>query len=164
MYVIEERDSSETVELSTKLSISKLQIPKVRSVLFVTGIRIIMLEVSRCCWNRCHWLSLFTVKQSTVIWRLMVGLVEKKNKCSADRKYMLKGKRQRCRYLYSAPWEAHLWSGQVWITQFLRCIYTHHTCLYLVSVSPDYDSSHLIAAYYSFVDPRMMKVGVGLFI
>ena len=39
---------------------------------------------------------------------------------------------------------------------------THHTCLYLLSVhqtAPPLtsDSSHLIAAYYSFIDPVRMK-------
>jgi len=67
--------------------------------------------------------------------------------------------------LYSAPsWEAHLWSAQVWIVFTLQ---THHTCLYLVSVyqrAPPLtsNSSHLIAAYYSFIDPKRMKGWVGL--
>jgi len=38
----------------------------------------------------------------------------------------------------------------------------HHTCLYPVKHSPDgaitdSDNSHLIAAYYSFIDPERMK-------
>jgi len=38
---------------------------------------------------------------------------------------------------------------------------THHACLYLVSVHQtapplSSDSSHPIAAYYSFIDPRIM--------
>ena len=69
--------------------------------------------------------------------------------------------------LYSAPlWEARLWSAQAWITQFLGCK-VHHTCLYLVKRSPDgattdSDNSRLIAAYYSFIDPKRMKGWVGL--
>ena len=44
---------------------------------------------------------------------------------------------------------------------------THHTCHYVVSVhqtAPPLtsDSRHLIAAYYSFIDPRRMKGWVGL--
>jgi len=38
----------------------------------------------------------------------------------------------------------------------------HHTCLYFVSVHqallpPTSSSSHLITAYYSFIDPERMK-------
>ena len=63
--------------------------------------------------------------------------------------------------LYSALlWEERLWSAHVWITVFT--LQTHNTCLYLISVHQtapplSSDSSHLIAAYYSFIDPRGMK-------
>jgi len=40
---IEERDSSETVELPAELPVSNLQIPTVRSVLFVMHIHVIAL-------------------------------------------------------------------------------------------------------------------------
>ena len=49
-------------------------------------------------------------------------------------------------------------AAQAWITQFyLRTI--HHACLCLVSVHPttDYGRRHLIAAYYSFIDPERMN-------
>jgi len=65
--------------------------------------------------------------------------------------------------LYSTPlWEAHLCSAQAWITQFLHRNYTTPACLYLVKHSPDgvaadSDNSHLIAAYYSFIDPERKK-------
>ena len=46
-------------------------------------------------------------------------------------------------------------------------VFTHHTCLHLVSIhqtAPPLtsNSSHLIAAYYSFIDPKRMKGWVGL--
>jgi len=52
-------------------------------------------------------------------------------------------------------------AAQAWITHFLGCK-VHHTCLYLVKHSPDgattdSDNSHLITAYYSFIDPKRMK-------
>jgi len=78
-------------------------------------------------------------------------------------------KRKRKLDLYSAPlWEARLWNAQAWIsiTQFLGCK-VHHTCLYLIKHSPDgattdSDNSRLIAAYYSFINPKRMKGWVGL--
>ena len=44
---------------------------------------------------------------------------------------------------------------------------THHACLYVVSVQRTApprtsNSSHLIAAYYSFIDPKRMEGWVGL--
>ena len=69
--------------------------------------------------------------------------------------------------LYSAPlWEARHWSAQVWITQLL--LPTRRTRLYLVAFTrwrhQCSDSSHLILAYYSFIDTRTrrMKGWVGL--
>jgi len=72
-----------------------------------------------------------------------------------------KGKKRKLD-LYSSPlWEARLWSAQVWITQFLGCK-VQHTYLYLVKHSPDgattdSDNGRLIAAYYSFIDPKRTK-------
>jgi len=68
--------------------------------------------------------------------------------------------------LYSVPlWEARLWSAQVWITQFLLA-----NTPYLApprkhspeGATTDFSNkSHLIAAYYSFIDPERMKGWVG---
>ena len=63
---------------------------------------------------------------------------------------------------YSAPlWEARLWRPHTVFTQ-----QTHHTCFYLISIHQtapplSSDSSHLIAAYYSFIDPKRMRGWVG---
>jgi len=56
-------------------------------------------------------------------------------------------------------------TAQAWIRQFY--LQLHHTCLYLVSVHQmalplTCDGVHLIAAYYSSIDPERMEGWVGL--
>jgi len=70
--------------------------------------------------------------------------------------------------LYSAIFAVPYTEGaQLWITQFYPQITVPHTCLYLVSIhqmAPPLsgDGVHLVAAYYSSIDPKRMKGWVGL--
>jgi len=59
----------------------------------------------------------------------------------------------------------HTQGAQAWITQFYLQL---HQCLRLAckrsvdGASTDWGGGHLIAAYYSFIYPKMMKGWVGL--
>jgi len=68
--------------------------------------------------------------------------------------------------LYSTIlWAPHLQCAQVYGSHSFTCK-LHHTSLYLVSVHqmalPLSDGRHLIAAYYSYIDPERIKGWVGL--
>ena len=66
---------------------------------------------------------------------------------------------------YSAPfWETRLWSAQVWITHCYTANSPYPPVAHkrLPDGATSRDSSHLIAAYYSFIDPWRMKGWVGL--
>ena len=68
-----------------------------------------------------------------------------------------KGKNLKVWYLYSASSEMHhFWSAQVWITQLLHCKHTTPR-----KRLPD-GVTHLVTAYYSFIDPTTIKGWVDL--
>jgi len=67
--------------------------------------------------------------------------------------------------IYIAPHRENLTPKLSGMDHTAFTLQIHHTCLYLVSVHQTAPplvsgSSHLITAYYSFINPMRMKVGL----
>ena len=95
-----------------------------------------------------------------VIYSKLSGMLRNSGQC----KLQQKGKEA---YLYSAFYmQCISQSAQAWITQFYLQI--HHACLSFVCVhrmalcTSNWGKRHLIAAYYSSINPEGMKGWVGL--
>jgi len=80
--------------------------------------------------------------------------------------YNIKERKRTKEYLYSAIYTTHSLKGLRHRSHSFTCK-LHHACLSFVSdhkiaPPPNWASRHLMAAYYSFIDPEGMKGWIGL--